>query len=311
VHPSDVAGDVLSETELGSRACAGDVQALAALLERNRASLYATAMRLLGSRADALDAVQDTSLIALARVSELRDSGAARAWLHAVIRNVCLMQLRQQRELPYGEVEPPGTVPDPEEVLAQHALREWVWRALETLPAEEQLAVILRYFSRCESYDAIARLTAVPIGTVRSRLNRGRARLGNALMETISGSPASRSRLEAQRREEWAGFYRTLHDHPTPRTYRELFAWDVDVRDRNGNWVGVPSWSAHERDAIELGVRATIVGLLASRSITVIEIDFANPAAAPGHCPPRATFVHRLERGRSAQLRIHYPPAGF
>ncbi len=306
-----MAGDVLSETELGSRACAGDAQALAALLERNQASLYASAMRLLGSRADALDAVQDTSLIALAR-------GERAARLR---RRQGLASRRHPQRLPdaaaatarasYGEVEPAGTVTDPEEALAQHALREWVWRALETLPAEEQLAVILRYFSRCESYNAIARLTAVPIGTVRSRLNRGRARLGNALMETISGSPGSRSRLEAQRREEWAGFYRTLHDHPTPRTYRELFAGDVDVSDRNGNWVGVPSWSAHERDAIELGVRATIVGLLASRSITVIEIDFANPAAAPGHCPPQATFVHRLERGRSAQLRIHYPPAGF
>ena len=182
-----------------------------------------------------------------------------------------------------------------------------MWRALETLPAEEQLTVILRYFSRCESYDAIARLTAVPIGTVRSRLNRGRSRLAAALMDAIAGSPASRSHLEDRRRDEWAGFYRTLHDHPTPRTYRGLFAQDVDVTDGNGGWVGIANWSAHERDAIELGVRARIVGLLASRSITVIEIDFTNPAAAPDHCPPQATFVHRLERGRSAQLRIHYP----
>ncbi len=136
------------------------MQALAALLERNRASLYATAMRLLGSRADALDAVQDTSLIALARMSEVRDTGAARAWLHTVVRNVCLMQLRQRRELPCAQVDPHRTAIGPEEALAQHALREWVWRALETLPAEEQLTVILRYFSRCESY---ARSHASPL----------------------------------------------------------------------------------------------------------------------------------------------------
>jgi RNA polymerase sigma-70 factor, ECF subfamily len=283
------------------------MHAVAVLLERNRASLYATAMRLLGSRADALDAVQETCVVALIRLGELRDPGAATAWLHAVVRNVCLMRLRQRRELPSDQIELPGSAPDPEEILAQHAVREWVWRALDALPPDERLTVILRYFTRCESYDAIARLTAVPVGTVRSRLNRGRSRLADALMHTVSGAPARHTDLEALRREEWEDFYRTLHEHPAPRTYRALFAQDVDVCDRRGRWVGVTNWSAHEREAIELGVRARVVGLLASKDITVIELDFANPAAAPGHCPPQATFVHRLERGRSRRLRIHYP----
>lgn len=88
---------------------------------------------------------------------------------------------------------------------------------------------------------------------------------------------------------------------------RDLFIQDVDVRDRSGHWVGLADWSAHEREAITLGVRATIVGLLASRDLTVIEIDFKNPPASSRHCPPHATFVHSLDQGRSRQLRIHYP----
>src|SRR5262245_59624151 len=86
------------------------------------------------------------------------------------------MRIRRRRELPFDRVELPGTDPDPEEILAQHAVRECVWRALDVLPADERLTLILRYFTRCESYEAIARLTAVPTGTVRSRLHRpGRA----------------------------------------------------------------------------------------------------------------------------------------
>jgi RNA polymerase sigma-70 factor (ECF subfamily) len=282
---------------------------LAALLERNRASLYATAVGLLRSRADALDAVQDTAVVALLRFGELRDPAAADAWLHAVVRNCCLMRIRQRRELPSDRVEPPSTLPDPEEALDEHARREWVWRALETLPFEDRLTVVLRYFTRCTSYEAIAQLTDVPVGTVRSRLNRARARLARTLTATAASTSTAHSDLETDRRDRWEDFYRTLHDRPAPRTYRELFAPDVDVVDRSGRWIGVERWSAHERQAIGLGVRATIVGLLASRDVTVVEIDFTNPPSSPRHCPPHATFVHRLDDGRSRRLRIHYPAA--
>jgi RNA polymerase sigma-70 factor (ECF subfamily) len=297
----------MTEAELGSLARAGDVQALAELLERCRPSLYATALGMLASRADALDAVQDTYLVALLRLGDLRDPGAARAWLHAVVRNVCLMQIRQRRELPVDVLEPRGADPDPAEALDEHAARDWVWRALDALPPDERLTVMLRHFTRCDSYEAIARLTAVSVGTVRSRLNRARSRLADALMETVSGPLRDRARLESDRRAEWEDFYRTLHEHPSPRTYTELFEPDVDVRDRSGHWVGLRHWSAHEREAIALGVRAEIVGLLAGRDLTVIELDFTNPPAASGHCPPQATFVHSLDRGRSRRLRIHYP----
>jgi hypothetical protein len=55
-----------------------------------------------------------------------------------------------------------------------------------------------------------------------------------------------------------------------------------------------------------LGVRAQIVGIWASSDLTILEIDFTNPDRAPGHCPPRSTFVHYLGGGRSRRLDIHY-----
>jgi len=50
--------------------------------------------------------------------------------------------------------------------------------------------------------------------------------------------------------------------------------------------------------------------VLASSDITILEIDFCNPVEWPGHCPPQATFIHRLSDGRTRQLQIHYPAEG-
>jgi len=308
VHLPYVEAIAISDAELGTLARAGDVQALAGLLERCRPSLYAAAVGLLGNRADAADAVQDTFVVALLRLGGLRQAGAARAWLHTVLRNVCLMRIRQRREVPVADAGlADGAVPGPEEALDRHVMREWVWQALGTLSADEQLAVMLRHFTRCTSYAEIARVTAVPVGTVRSRLNRARARLAGTLLATADGTPLSHARAETAARQQWTEFYREVHDRPVPRTYRELFTPDVDVRDPAGQWHGIGAWSAEERAAISVGVRATIIDVLASRDITVIEIDFRNPADWPDHCPPHATFVHRLAGGRSRQLRIHYP----
>src|SRR5215475_3486748 len=162
---------VPTDAELVLLARAGDAQALAGLFERYRPALYAVAIGLLGNRADALDAVQDAAVTALVRLGDVRDPGAVKGWLHTVLRNACLMRLRQRRELPHEYVEPAGVVVAPEELLERHAMREWVWRAIDGLSPEERLTVMLRYFTRCTSYQAIARITAVPVGTVRSRLN--------------------------------------------------------------------------------------------------------------------------------------------
>jgi hypothetical protein len=179
---------------------------------------------------------------------------------------------------------------------------EWVWHALDNLSADERLTVMLRYFTRCTSYDTIARVTSVPVGTVRSRLNRARRRLADLLMATASGTPMSHADLQAAQRTQWEEFYRLVHHQPGPQTYQELFAPDVDVRDPAGHWRGIEAWSAEERDAITLGVRASIVGVLASSEFTVLEIDFANPETWPDHCPPPRPSCTGSARG----VRVSY-----
>jgi RNA polymerase sigma-70 factor (ECF subfamily) len=297
----------VSDAALVARAQAGEVEALAGLLERYRPSLYAAAMGLLRSRDDALDAVQETCVVALMKLETLRESSAAGGWLHRVLRNTCLMRLRGNgRERPSDDIDRPVLGNTPEDMFDQLVLRDWLWAAINTLTPDDRLTVMLRYFSRCPSYEAIASVTGVPVGIVRSRLHRVRFQLGGALHNTAADATFSHVDLERSRRAEWEEFYSELHESPVPHTYRDAYVPDVEVSDRVGRWNGVKAWSAHEREAIEIGVRANIVGLVASRDFTVLDIDFTNPAWADDHCPPHSTFVHHLAEGRSRRLEIHY-----
>jgi RNA polymerase sigma-70 factor (ECF subfamily) len=203
------------DAELVALARAGEAAALGVLLERHRVGLYATAMSLVHDREAALDAVQEACVTALTRLDSLDDPGAAGAWLRTVVRNHSLMHLRRRRrEIPSDGMDLDAAVPGPEQAFAAHALRDDVWAALDAMAEEERLTLMLRHFSRCGSYRAIAEVTGVPVGTVRSRLNRARSRLVDAL-SAAGAAGRDQGRLEETRRRDWQSFYRDLHRAPT------------------------------------------------------------------------------------------------
>jgi RNA polymerase sigma-70 factor, ECF subfamily len=306
-HPWCMEGPWPSNADLVALAHAGEVEALAILLERHRPSLYAAAIGVLHNRDDALDAVQETFVVAMVKLGSLRDPAAVGGWLHRVLHRTCLLRLRRlAREAPTAAAAAPAAVATPEDAIEQLVLRDWIWAAIDRLPPDDRITVMLRYFSRCQSYEAIAAMTGVPLGTVRSRLHRARTQLATALLHVAQHSALSHAGLQRERRAEWDEFYVRLHEAPVADTYRATYAPHVEVADGVGRWRGIEDWSAHEREAIEIGVRATIIGLVASRDLTVVDIDFNNPAWADDHCPPRSTFVHHLTAGRSDRLEIRY-----
>ena len=97
MHPVSVGEPLPSDADLATRALAGDAEALAALLERCRPSLYAAAIGLLRNREEAHDAVQEACVVALVRIGSLRDPAAVGGWLHRILRNVCLKKSTGQR----------------------------------------------------------------------------------------------------------------------------------------------------------------------------------------------------------------------
>jgi len=108
------------------------VASLGALLDRYRASLYARGLACLRRPEDAADAVQETFLLALTRLSQVRDPEAVGGWLHSVMRSVCAMESRRAtRRVTVAELG--VDVPAVDDAVEQLALRDWVWTALEDL----------------------------------------------------------------------------------------------------------------------------------------------------------------------------------
>src|SRR6266576_2748812 len=87
-------------------------------------------------------------------------------------------------------------------------------RLSDGLAPEDRVTVLLRHFTRSNSYEAIAAVTGVPVGTVRSRLSRARTLLATALQRETADPLLSRNEVERTRRAEWDGFYAEVHEKP-------------------------------------------------------------------------------------------------
>ena len=174
-----------SDGELVRRYLAGDRSAFSTLIERHERRVYNLAYRMLGRAEDAADASQETWLICLRKLSGFRGSSAFTTWLHRVTVNVCHDALRKRaREAPVPEedLEPP---PAPDAAEASAAAVD-VQRALLQVPEEFRAALILHDVQGVP-YEEIAESLGAPIGTVKSRIHRGRVALARALGGEHSG----------------------------------------------------------------------------------------------------------------------------
>lgn len=149
-------------------------------IEAQIPSLRRYARALTGNAAAADDLVQDTLERALGRFALWRRGGSLRAWLFTIMRNVWISELRRRAARPavaaLDDVAEPGRPPSQDDRLAVRDLAS----ALAAL-AEEQREVVLLVGLEGMSYAEAAEVTGVPVGTVMSRLKRGRDRLARLM----------------------------------------------------------------------------------------------------------------------------------
>jgi RNA polymerase sigma-70 factor (ECF subfamily) len=133
---------------------------------------------LLRDRQDADDLVHDTLVRALDRLDSLRSTAEVRPWLFTIMHNLFVSQTRRARVRPDREPLDPDNTSGPSQPGAQEDGLRWrdLIRSLNNLP-EEQREVILLISVEDLSYAEAARVLRVPVGTVMSRLSRGRERL--------------------------------------------------------------------------------------------------------------------------------------
>ncbi|MDT0342154.1 RNA polymerase sigma factor SigM [Streptomyces litchfieldiae] len=172
-----------SDKELLDRHIAGDPDAFAEIVRRHRDRLWAVALRTLGDREEAADALQDAFVSAYRAARTFRGQAAVTTWLHRITVNACLDRLRKaktRRTSPIPEPERLEDLLDPHESAEAPAERQDLRRELRTalaqLPDEQRAALVLVDMQGYPVAEAAA-ILETPVGTVKSRCARARARL--------------------------------------------------------------------------------------------------------------------------------------
>jgi RNA polymerase sigma-70 factor (ECF subfamily) len=163
------------------------------IVRTHSARVYRLAYRLTGNAHDAEDLTQDVFIRVFRSLSQYTP-GTFEGWLHRITTNLFLDQVRRKARirfeaLPDDAERVPGNSPEPGKLIDDGMFDADVQAALDSLPAEFRAAVVL-----CDieglSYDEISATLGVKLGTVRSRIHRGRALLRRALSDRApAGGP--------------------------------------------------------------------------------------------------------------------------
>jgi RNA polymerase sigma-70 factor (ECF subfamily) len=184
----------------------GEVPAFNQLVLTYQSMVYNLAYRILGDADAAADASQDTFLSAFRAIKKFR-GGSFKAWLLRIATNACYDQLRYKQRRPTSpleallvETDQPSSFTDSTEGPEDYALRQELGGAIQaglnTLPPDQRVALVLSDVQGL-SYQEIAEVTRASLGTVRSRLSRGRAKLRDYLLDQGELLPA-RYRLKSR-----------------------------------------------------------------------------------------------------------------
>src|SRR2546425_137293 len=192
-----------------------DSQQFEAFMRAYQNMVFTTAVRLLGSEAEAEDVSQEVFLKAYERYAELRKSPTIGGWLKTVTRNLCLNHLSRYRARwrffsemsPDRDDEetsaPEWAAPDTHEhevATADH--RQLLEAALQKLPPGQRVPLVLYHFEEM-SYDEIAAKLRVSLSKVKTDIHRGREALRRKLKLKLAGE------------EEWGGLHGTENPCPT------------------------------------------------------------------------------------------------
>ncbi len=175
-----------TDEELMRRAACGDEDAFAVLVRRYESPLYGYLRRMLGNSADAEDAFQETFLRVYQHRSRYRHGAPFRPWLYQIATNLCRDRLRSRRRHPQMSLDAPagqdadGPAPldraadghaDPAQAARRAEATARLERALDELPGKQKAVFLMARYDGMP-YDEIARSLQVPVGTVKSRMNK-------------------------------------------------------------------------------------------------------------------------------------------
>jgi hypothetical protein len=219
------------------------------------------------------------------------------------------MQLRHRRRVVALDdlVAKQSAQAGPEEVLEQHELHDWIWSSVAELTDPLQQVVLLRFFSESASYEEIAAICQVPVGTVRSRLNQAKRKL-NESFASLGAASADSARLAELRRQQFGHLLTAADRGEFREALHGLAVPDLEI-------VGPQEQRARGLDLLvhvmetdlEAGVRERPVDVAASTRFCVIECDLLSPPWDPQHCPAAVLWLLRWGAERIEHIRLFHP----
>ncbi len=176
--------DRRDDAELLASAAGGDHEAFSALMRAHEDRVFAVCLRILADRELALDATQDTFVAAFRKAHQFQGNSAVATWLYRIAVNNCYDMLRRARRRPVDRLPDYFDQADPSatEKVEASAHRREIEEALAALPPEFRAAVVLSDIEGL-SLPEVALALGVPVGTVKSRVFRGRKLLARRLGE--------------------------------------------------------------------------------------------------------------------------------
>lgn len=184
---------MIDDRELVARAQAGDADAMNDLLGLHYDRVHAVCRRIAGAQRDADDAAQEAMIRIVRNLGRFDGRSQFSTWVYRIATNAALDELRRRRRRPdLHVVEDDAPPPDPPDPMADRTIeaiadREAIDAALAELPDEFRAAVVLRDVHDLD-YAEIADVLDVAVGTVKSRIARGRRQLVERL-----GNPSTTS----------------------------------------------------------------------------------------------------------------------
>ena len=181
----------------------GDQAAFEQLVRLYEKRVFALTLRMCRNPEDAAEAAQEAFLSAWQGLAFFRGESSFATWLYRLASNACVDLLRREgrRQSAAGpslndeevQLEVPDTAPSPQEQAERSELRQQIEAGLQALTPDHRQVLLLREMHQL-SYDEIAQTLDVDVGTVKSRINRGRKQLRNFLLRSGNFSPPPASK---------------------------------------------------------------------------------------------------------------------
>jgi RNA polymerase sigma-70 factor (ECF subfamily) len=170
------------DAELLGRVVDGDHEAFSQIMRNHEDRVFSVCLRIMGEREQALDATQETFLTAFRKAEQFKGEAALGTWIYRIAVNTCYDLLRKQKR---RQTDPLPDHLEPADYAAENAvesagLRHEIQQALAAIPEDFRVAIILSDVEGMGLPD-VADVLGIPVGTVKSRIFRGRRLLARQL----------------------------------------------------------------------------------------------------------------------------------